>query len=110
MITSSETKLGGLATLVQIVVLLLGLAGVVVGVFGVYVAAFPGPCGDDPGPGLGVILTWVVDVPAGLLALVVGLLVKRGSPSLRKICIWISVVILAFPAVATFLLQRRHCP
>jgi len=110
MITLGGTKPGGLAILFQIAVLVFGLAAVIVGVFGAYVAAFPGPCGDDPGPGLGVIAAWVVDVPAGLLALVVGLLVKRGSPRLRKVCISISIVILSLPVTATFLLQRRHCP
>jgi hypothetical protein len=110
MTTPGATKPGGLAVLFQIAVLLFGLAAVIVGTFGVYVAAFPGPCGDDPGPGLGVITSWVVDVPIGLLALVVGLLVKRGSPRLRKACIGISIVILFLPVVAAYLLQRRHCP
>ncbi len=49
------------------------------GVFAVYEGAFPGPCGDDPGPGLAVIGAFVVDIPLGLLALSVGLFVKKGA-------------------------------
>lgn len=79
------------------------------GVFCVFGAAFPGPCGDNPGPGLGVIESFVVDVPLGLLALTVGLIVKKGSPRLRWICIVTSLVTLALPVIANLLLQRRHC-
>jgi hypothetical protein len=93
----------------QIVVLSLGLAAAAWGAFGVYGAAFPGPCGDNPGPGLGVIESWVVDVPIGLLALGVGVFVRRGSARLRRMCVVSSVVILALPVAGSVLLQRWHC-
>ncbi len=104
------TKPSGIAILFQIVVLVLGCAAVAWGVFSVYGAAFPGPCGDNAGPGLGVIESWALDVPLGLLALAVGLFVKKGSPRLRRVCIVTALVTLALPVIATFLLQRRHCP
>ncbi len=80
------------------------------GIFCIYGAAFPGPCGDNPGPGLGVIEAWMLDVPLGLLALAVGLFVRKGSPLLRRICLVTSLLTLSLPPIATFFLQRWHCP
>jgi hypothetical protein len=110
LIPPNRAKPGGIAILFQIVALVFGCAAVIWGVFCVYGAAFPGPCGDDPGPGLGVIESWVVGVPLGLLAFAVGLFVKKGSPRMRRICIVTSLVTLALPVIASFILQRRHCP
>ncbi len=59
---------------------------------------------------LGVLECWVVDLPIGVLILVIGLLVKKGSPRLRKICIGTSCVVLALPVIASILLQSWHCP
>jgi len=80
------------------------------GGFTIYGAAFPGPCGDNMGPGLLVIEAWVLDVPVGLLLLLVSWLVKKGSQRLRTICIAMALVTFALPLVATFFLERRHCP
>ncbi len=110
LIQPSGAKPSGIAILFQIVVLVLGCAAVAWGVFSVYGAAFPGPCGDNAGPGLGVIESWVLDFPLGLLAFAVGVFVKKGSPRLRRICIVTSLVTLALPVIATVLLHRRHCP
>lgn len=99
----------GLAILSQIVALAFGAIAVTWGSFCVYGAAFPGPCGDNAGPGLLVIESWLADVPLGLLTLSVGLFVKKGSPRLRRICIFTSLITLCLPVAATVLLQRRHC-
>jgi hypothetical protein len=80
------------------------------GAFCVYGAAFPGHCGDNIGPGLGVIESWVIDVPMGILLLLAGWLIRKGSPRLRTICIAISLVTLCLPLVATFFIRRWHCP
>jgi hypothetical protein len=99
----------GIAILFQIIALVLGSAAMLWGLFCAYLAAFPGPCGDNPGPGLGVIEAFVLDVPVGLLALLIGLFVKKGSRGMRRNCIVISIVTLALPVIAYLLLQRRHC-
>lgn len=98
------------ALLSQITALVLGCIATIWGIFCVYTAAFPGPCGDNPGPGLGVIEAWVLDVPLGLLALAIGAFVKKGSSNLRKGCLITAVVTLLLPPLATFFLQRWHCP
>jgi hypothetical protein len=108
-IQPNGAKPGGIAVVLQVAVLAIGCLAVLWSLFCVYGAAFPGPCGDDPGPGLGVIESWVLDIPSGLLALAIGLFVKKGSPRLRRICIVTALVTLALPAIATYLLQLRHC-
>jgi hypothetical protein len=105
-----DAKPGGIATFFQVLALGFGCLAAAWGVFCVYGAAFPGPCGDNPGPGLGVIEAFVVDIPLGLLALAVGLFVRKGSPLLRKICIATAVVTLSLPFIAGYFLQRWHCP
>ena len=99
-----------LSILFQILALVFGCAAVFWGVFWVYEAAFPGPCGDNGGPGLGVIESWVTNVPLGLAILAVGWFVKKGLPRLRRICIVASILTLFLPAVASILLLGRHCP
>jgi len=89
----------------------IGIAGVAAafGLFCVYGAAFPGPCGDNPGPGLGVIEAWLVDAPLGLLTLAIGLFIGRGLPRLRLACIFMALITLSLPVLASFFLQRWHC-
>lgn len=99
-----------ISTGIQFVSLGLSCLAVAFGLFAVYGAAFPGPCGDNGGPGLGVLEAWVLDVPLGLLALGVGIFVKKGSPRLRRSCLVIGPVILCLPAFAGYLLGRWHCP
>ncbi len=99
---------GALAT--QVLTLTLALAAAAWGAFCVYGAAFPGPCGDNMGPGLGVIEAWALDAPVGLLLLVIAFTVRKGSGMLRKSCLVGSVVLFALPFAASFFLQRWHCP
>jgi hypothetical protein len=69
-----------LAVLSQILAIVFGSLAMLWGFFCVYLAAFPGPCGDNPGPGLGVLEAWVLDVPVGLLMLATGWFIKKGLP------------------------------
>ncbi len=80
-------KRSDIAVISQIAALVFGFAAGLVGLLGVYLGAFPGPCGDNAGPGLGVITAVVVDVPVGLAALGIGWFVKKGSPWMRRACI-----------------------
>jgi len=69
---------------VQIAALVLGFVAAEWGIFSVYGAAFPGPCGDEVlASGLVVMESWLLDLPAALLILLVGLFVRKGSSRLR---------------------------
>lgn len=95
-----------LAVFAQIVALVLGSFAVAWGLFCLYGAAFPGPRGDNPGPGLGVLEAYILDVPIGLLNLAMGLFVKRGSPRMRWLCIITALVALPIPIIANILVNR----
>ncbi len=90
----------------------LGISGVAAafGAFCVYQTAFPGPCGDNPGPSLGFMESWLVDAPIGLLVLAVAMFVTKGLPALRKLCFLASLATLSFPVIAGIFFQRWHCP
>ena len=104
-------KSTGIGVLFQIVALVFAVPAVAWGVFMVWATAFPPPCGDSSGfVGLGVIECWAVDLPIGLLALAIGLFVKKGSPRMRKICHVTAAVVLSLPIIASILLSRYHCP
>jgi hypothetical protein len=94
----------------QVLALALGFAAMAWGAFCVYGAAFPGPCGDNMGPGLLVIEAWALDAPAGILLLLIAFLVRKGSAMLRKSCLIGAAVLFALPFAASFFLQRWHCP
>ncbi|MGD0293664.1 MAG: hypothetical protein ABSB30_07395 [Terracidiphilus sp.] len=107
----SRTSASSVSIVVQIVALVLGFVAVAWGIFSAYGAAFPGPCGDEVlVSGLVVMESWLLDLPAGLLILLVGLFVSKGSSRLRWICIVTALVTLALPVLASFLLQQHHCP
>jgi len=98
------------ATRIQIAALGVSIAGILFGLFALYGAAYPGPCGDNPGSGLGVLLSWLVDAPLGLLILAVGLFVRKGLPRLRGTCVIAAIATLSLPVIASIVLQQRHCP
>jgi hypothetical protein len=106
----AQTRRSGIAILFQILALTLSCLAIAWGTFCAYTAAFPGPCGDNPGPGLGVIETWLLNIPIGILSLLLGCFLKKGSPTLRTACIPASLITLALPVVANILLQQHHCP
>jgi len=111
LVPSGGTKPSNMAILLQIAALVFGAPAVIWGVFIVWSNAFAPKCGDWSGfTPLGVVECWVVDVPIGLLALAIGLFVKKGSPRLRRICIVTSLVILSLPMIASILLHYWHCP
>ena len=104
-------KSSGIGALFQIAALVFAAPALMWGVFMVWSTAFPPKCGDWSGlTDLGVVECWVVDLPIGLVALAIGLFVKKGSVRLRKICIGTSLVLLSLPIIASILLQMRHCP
>jgi hypothetical protein len=81
------------------------------GVFMVWSTTFPPPCGDSRDLlTLGVAENWLVGVPVGIFALITGLLVRKGSPPLRRICIVAGVFVLCLPMAASAILHRLHCP
>lgn len=107
----SPARVSRVAIAFQIAALVLGFVAAAWGIFSVYCAAFPGPCGDSVlVSGLVVMESWLLDLPAGLLILLVGLFVRKGSPRLRWICIVTALVTLVLPVLASFLLQQHHCP
>lgn len=111
LISPAGTKPSNASILLQIGALVLAGPAVLLGVFGIYTALLPGPCGDWSGLNdLGVVECWVGDAPIGLLILVIGYFVKKGSPRLRRICIVTSLVVLSLPMIASVLLHRSHCP
>jgi hypothetical protein len=110
LVPPAGTHPSGWGKMLQIAALVFAVPAVAWGVFVLYTTVFPSPCGDFSGVAdLGVAECWVVDLPVGFLALGAGLLVKRGSPRLRKVCITTSLVTLSLPIVATVALQHFHC-
>jgi len=92
---------------VQLAALILASAAVMWGIAAAYSVAFPGPSGEWAV--LAVYASYAVNVPVGLTALGIGLLVKRGSARLRRICIVVSLVVLWLPILASLISWgRRH--
>ena len=89
----------------QLAAVFLGSAAVLWGIAAAYSVAFPGPSGEWAV--LAVYASYVVDVPVGLAALGIGLLVKRGSPRLRGICIAVSVLALLLPVLSSLISWSR---
>lgn len=87
-----------LAIGLQMAALVLAGAAVIWGCCMVYVALNPGPSGEFGG--YSVFFAALVDVPVGLVSLVVGLVVKKGHPAARWACLVLSVAALALPFLA----------
>ena len=90
-----------MSTGLQLAAIVLGTAAVLWGIVAAYSVAFPGPSGEWAV--LAVDVSYVVNIPVGLIALAVGLFVKRGVASLRGICIAVSVFALSLPILASFM-------
>jgi hypothetical protein len=80
---------------IQVVALVLTGGAVIWGCWMIYVAIYPGNSGEFGG--VSVLLAAAIDIPVGLAALLVGLVVKRGRPILRRASIVLSIVALALP-------------
>jgi hypothetical protein len=107
-----KPKPSGGAVFLQFVTLVFAVPAVIVGGICVYALAnyTPGrhPTEGDLGMVLAVLLPYVVDVPVGLLTLAIGLLVRKGSPTLRWICLVTSLLALSIPLGATLAEHRAE--
>ncbi|MGD0226395.1 MAG: hypothetical protein ABSF71_29040 [Terriglobia bacterium] len=90
----------------QIGALVLAGLAVIWGVFAAYSVAFPGPSGEWAA--VGVLAAWIVNVPIGLLTLAIGLIVRKGSPHLRRLCMLTSLVALSIPIIASLIWRHLH--
>ena len=91
----------------QVMALILACAAILWGFGMVYSIAFPGPSGEWAG--LAILGAYAVNIPAGLVALAIGLELKHGSPHLRRLCIVSSVVALCFPVLTSLVSWgQRH--
>jgi len=79
----------------QVVAVVLAGGAVIWGRWMVDVALNPGGSGEFGG--ISVLMATAVDMPVGLLSLVVGLAVKKVPPVLRWACIVLSITALAMP-------------
>lgn len=109
--SSVENEPSKVGIFFQMAAIVLAVLAIAWGVLMVWSTAFPPPCGDSSGlVSLGVAESWFVGLPVSLFGLTTGFLVKKGSPSLRRICLIISAVVLCLPITASILLHRLHCP
>ncbi|MGD1101656.1 MAG: hypothetical protein ABSA59_06275 [Terriglobia bacterium] len=90
----------------QIVALVLAGLAVIWGVFAAWSIAFPGPGGDWAA--VGVLAAWLVNVPIGLLTLAMALIVRKGSPRLRRLSIATALVALSIPIIASLIWRHLH--
>ena len=93
--STSNSSSSRIAIGAQAVALVLAGAAVIWGCSMVYVALYPGGSGEFGG--FSVLFAAMVDIPVGLVSLVVGLAVRKGLPVLRWTCIVLSVAALALP-------------
>lgn len=93
--SSPNITLSRIAIGAQVVALVLASAAVTWGFLMVNIALHPGTSGESGG--YSVFFAAVVDVPVGLVSLVVGLAVKKGHPAIRWTRLVLSVAALALP-------------
>ena len=93
--SSPNTTLSRIAIRAQVVALILAGGAVIWGCLMVHIALYPGASGEFGG--YSVLFAAVVDLPVGLVSLVVGLAVKKGHPAVRWTCLVLSVAALALP-------------
>ena len=103
---SSKTPVSRIAIGVQTVALVMAGAAVIWGCWMVHVALHPGVSGEWGG--VSVLMAAAVDLPVGLMSLVVGLTVKKGHSTLRWICIVLSVAALTLPFVTKAAWQSHY--
>jgi hypothetical protein len=90
---------------IQYCVIAINGIAVLWGLAAIWSIVFPGPSGEWAG--LAVFAAAIVNVPAGLVALALGLIVRSGSDRLRRIAIISSIVVLFLPALASLLWSNR---
>jgi hypothetical protein len=106
--TSSGGPVSRVAIGVQMVTLILTSAAIIWGCCMVYVALYPGNSGEFGG--VSVLIAAAIDLPVGLVSLLVGLAVKKGLPKLRWASIILSVVALALPFMTKAARQSQFVP
>ena len=74
----------------------------------IHVALYPGASGEFGG--YSVLFAAMVDMPVGLVSLVVGLAVKKGHAALRWMCLVLSVAALALPLLTKAAWQSHFIP
>jgi len=92
---SKEAPPSRVAVGAQVVAIVLTGAAVIWGFCMVHVALHPGASGEFGG--LSVLFAAAIDIPMGLVSLLVGVGIKNGRPMLRSASIVLSVVALALP-------------
>jgi hypothetical protein len=87
----------------QIVALILAGAAVVWGSAALYAVVYPAPSGEWTA--LAILAAYVVNIPAGLIAMAIGVGVKQGNALLRGICIIVAALALLLPLVVHLVYQ-----
>ena len=77
------------------VAVVLNSAAVIWGFCMVYVALYPGASGEFGG--LSVLFAAAIDIPVGVMSLLLGFRIKKGRPVLRAATIVLSVMALSLP-------------
>ncbi len=91
--------------IVQICSLILAVAGLAFGLFAIYDIVTPSPSGEWHA--ITLFAVSVVDIPLGLLSLLIGIFVKSGSRRLRRLTIILSIILLVIPILVNVLYANR---
>jgi hypothetical protein len=98
------------AVFLQFLALLFVFPAITFSVFMAWSMASPEPCNDWSGlRGLGVVECLAVAVLVGLPTLAIGLFARKGSPTLRWICIVTALATWLPPIIAEGLFLKFHC-
>ena len=105
LLSTANTRSSKIAIGAQMVALVLAGAAVIWGCYMVYVAHDPGGAGEFGA--ISVLFAAIVDIPVGLVSLVIGLAVKKGHPALRWACVVLSIAALVMPFLAKAVWEHR---
>ncbi len=94
-----------LSVVLQFFGLILAIVAIGWGVFADYSIAFPGPSGEWAS--LSLLAGYVVNVPVGIISLIIFSTVKRGNSKLRLAGIIASVTVLALPIIGSLIRWLR---
>jgi hypothetical protein len=80
---------------VQIITLIASIIAIIWGVALAFAVAFPGPSGEWAA--MGIFFAYIVNFPVGAITLALALVLRRGSPKLRRFCIITATMALLIP-------------
>ena len=83
---------------IQAAGLAVALVGILFGIGACYTIVVPGPGGEWTKAV--VLVADVVDIPAGIMTLIIALAVKKGNRHLHRLCLIAGVLTLCLPLVA----------